>query len=130
MASSTNKSNKVTKFIKRHLMWQDIIVGLIILAAISYFVVLAFDNMPSSGNGVDNATVRVVAKKVVSDNLKSPSSAKFSSLSVTNNSNGNYTVTGKVEAENSFGAKINNSFSVDLNIKSDKSFTYSNLIIE
>lgn len=55
------------------------------------------------------------AKKIVKDNLKSPSSAKFCTMSeatITHEGNGRYKVTGWVEAQNSFGAVVRQNFTV------------------
>lgn len=55
------------------------------------------------------------AKKAVKDSLKSPSSAKFCSITdatVTHIGNGRYRVSGWVDAENSFGAVIREYFTV------------------
>lgn len=51
----------------------------------------------------------MACEKAVKAQLKSPSSAKFSSTSASG-SGTNYTVTGAVDAENSFGATIRNTF--------------------
>lgn len=55
-----------------------------------------------------------VAQKIVKENLKSPSTAKFCSIlqaSVSNSGN-KYTVTGWVDSQNSFGATLRTSFTV------------------
>lgn len=55
------------------------------------------------------------AKKIVKDNLKSPSSAKFCAISdatITHVGNGQYRVSGWVDAQNSFGAVIREYFTV------------------
>lgn len=55
------------------------------------------------------------AKKIVKDNLKSPSSAKFCSMSeatISHVGSGNYKVTGWVEAQNSYGAVVREYFVV------------------
>lgn len=57
----------------------------------------------------------VCAKKIVEDSLKSPSTAKFCSFTeckVEHLGNGEYMVTGWVEAQNSFGATLRQSFVV------------------
>ena len=57
----------------------------------------------------------VCAQKIVKDSLKSPSSAKFCSMSdatITHLGNGKYKVTGWVEAQNSFGTVLRKNFTV------------------
>lgn len=51
----------------------------------------------------------VACEQQVSDNLKSPSSAHFSNENASGDSN-EYTVTGDVDADNSFGATSHNLF--------------------
>ena len=57
----------------------------------------------------------ICAKKIVKDSLKSPSSAKFCSMSeatITHEGNGKYSVSGWVEAQNSYGAVLRQTFIV------------------
>ena len=59
--------------------------------------------------------VRVLTKKVVSDRLKVPSSAKFcgyNELKIQPSNDGTYIVNGWVEGENDFGGTVRNNFSV------------------
>jgi hypothetical protein len=63
----------------------------------------------TSDGGSDSdpsAYVKVACRGWVKGQLKAPSGADFSGESVTPNGGGQYTVTGYVDAQNSFGAKI------------------------
>jgi hypothetical protein len=53
----------------------------------------------------------------VNANLKAPSTASLSSTA--RGSDGKYTVTGQVDAENSFGAKVRNSYQGAVSISGD-----------
>jgi hypothetical protein len=52
---------------------------------------------------------RACQEKFIPDRLKAPSTAKFSNVTVTNSLE-TYTVSGSVDAENSFGAPIRSTF--------------------
>ncbi|MDU1307865.1 MAG: hypothetical protein E6936_10425 [Clostridium perfringens] len=59
--------------------------------------------------------VRVLTKKLIKDNLKNPSGAKFcgyDELHINQEENGTFLVTGWVDATNSFGAVLRNDFQV------------------
>lgn len=71
------------------------------------------NNLPLTND--DETEIRVLTKKLVKDNLKNPSSAKFcgyNELHITKAKNGTYLATGWVEATNSFGAVLRNDFQV------------------
>lgn len=72
------------------------------------------------------------AEKLVQDNLKAPSTAKFPLADVdkfvTSMGGSKYKVSAYVDSENSFGAKIRTNFSVTIILTGDgKGFTYENL---
>ena len=75
--------------------------------------------------GHDWAVAMTVAEKAVKSKLKSPSSAEFSPKDETtiNVSGNTWTVRGWVEAQNSFGATIRNSYSVKFTFNSSDKYT-------
>ena len=66
-----------------------------------------------------------VAESVVGDRLKSPSTAKFCSVSdYTVTLDGNtWTIKGYVDAQNSFGATLRNNFTVVITFASETKYT-------
>ena len=74
--------------------------------------------------GHDQADAIVIAKDKVKEQLKSPSSAKFSNVSASLSGN-TWTVTGSVDAQNSFGATIRNTFKVTITFTSSEKYTYN-----
>lgn len=74
----------------------------------------------------------VIAKEIVSKNLSSPSSAKFSSMQeCAMQRKGNIVaVQGYVEAKNAFGVKISNKFIVQFMVIDAATYTYQTLYIE
>lgn len=75
----------------------------------------ADDQVADSGARHTDSEAWTCAKKIVKDSLKSPSTAKFCSFTeckVTHLGNGEYKVTGWVEAQNSFGATLRQNFVV------------------
>lgn len=87
------------------------------------FYELAKDN--SSDNEEDSKTetqAKICAQKVVEDNLKSPSTAKFckySEMNVSSLDDGRWKITGYVDAENSYGAMIREKWVVTLSLTED-----------
>lgn len=86
-------------------------LGVVVLV----FVVTGIFTVAGSGSGADNeAAVRqVMAQRACEDevrgSLKAPATSKFSGTRATSSGAG-YRVTGSVDAENSFGAMLRNSF--------------------
>lgn len=75
----------------------------------------ADDQVADSGARHTDSEAWTCAKKIVKDSLKSPSTAKFCSFTecvVTHLGNGEYKVTGWVEAQNSFGSTLRQKFVV------------------
>lgn len=73
----------------------------------------------------------VVAKKVVEDKLKSPSTAKFcdtrdATISLSDNT---WTVNGWVDAQNSFGATIRNTFTVKITFTNSNRYSVETCLI-
>jgi hypothetical protein len=101
-----------------------VIFGVIALCIIVLFSMCAFGGKDDDSIGESDAWV--CAQDVVKKNLKSPSSAKFCLMSeATIHYNGEdgggsrYTVSGYVDAQNSFGATIRKNFTVNLTVTKD-----------
>lgn len=69
---------------------------------------------------------QVIAQNAVKNKLKAPSTADFDNLKVMKDKSGSVLITGTVDAQNSFGAKIRNSFMVT--VDSNKQVTGVNLL--
>lgn len=115
---------KKTLWEKRH-WFVFIIVGI----AIVFFVVLLIKTNTGSKSkdsyGHDKFDAIAAAEHVVKDNLKSPSSAKFCSsdeCKVKRDKN-TWTVSGWVDADNSFGASIRNDFTVKITFTGKEKYT-------
>lgn len=104
-------------------------ISLVVLAVVFCgFVFYPSGNGTGEGKdsyGHDWAVAMTVAEKAVKSELKSPSSAEFSSKNETtiNVSGNTWTVSGWVEAQNSFGATIRNSYSVKFTFNSSDKYT-------
>lgn len=74
---------------------------------------------------ITDTAVWIEVKDIVSDRLKSPSSAKFctKSQATIKRSGDTWTVSGYVDADNSFGASIRNNFTVEITFTSDTDYT-------
>lgn len=101
-----------------------VMMGVTVLAIIALFAMCAFGGKDDDSIGESDAWV--CAQDVVERNLKSPSSAKFCLMSeATIHYNGEedggsrYTVSGYVDAQNSFGAMIRKNFTVNLTVTKD-----------
>lgn len=101
-----------------------VMMGVTVLAIIALFAMCAFGGKDDDSIGKSDAWV--CAQDVVERNLKSPSSAKFCLMSeATIHYNGEedggsrYTVSGYVDAQNSFGAMIRKNFTVNLTVTKD-----------
>lgn len=70
------------------------------------------DDKPSSYEA------KAMCEKFVEDRLKAPSTADYSGETATE-SGGTWTVTGRVDSENSFGAKIRSSFTCKMTVSGD-----------
>ena len=62
----------------------------------------------------DDVTVAVMAQDYVDDRLKAPRTAEFERPRIEHLGGGQFVVTGYVDAENSFGAMIRNTYRVEL----------------
>jgi hypothetical protein len=64
----------------------------------------------SSNSSKTSTDAIVAAENFVKDNLKAPSTAKFSNEEAKQDNAGNWTVSGLVDSQNSFGAMLRSSF--------------------
>jgi hypothetical protein len=72
----------------------------------------------STSDAGDEYGAKDACQSWVKDQLKAPSTADFSNVSVTGGS-GSWTVTGDVDAENSFGAKLRTGWTCDVRLEGD-----------
>lgn len=81
----------------------------------------------------DKESAWIFAQDAIKANLKAPSTAKFpwyDESCVTVLDDGSYIVKSYVDAENSYGAKIRNVFSIRITITGENSYTYSELNLQ
>ncbi len=103
----------------------------IVLVLFSIFAFPAYESDSIDSYGHDDASVYVIAEKQVEKQLKSPSTAKFcgiSEASITKNEN-SWSVSGWVDAQNSFGATIRNNFKVKITFTSNNEYTIDSCTI-
>lgn len=94
------------------------IAGIIVAMPILIIVlIMAGSALFGNESNNDEAQSIVACEKEVKANLKAPSTANLSSTA--RGSDGKYTVTGQVDAENSFGAKVLNSYQCSVSISGD-----------
>ncbi len=101
--------------------------GCLVSVVIAFIlIVLAFGCMAFSGNSSDSETSQRIAaitaaKMAVENQLKSPSTADFCSQSEMTISNvgSSWTVSGYVDAENSFGATVREYWTVTMTLSGD-----------
>ena len=83
-------------------------------------VIGAFESGSTSSGG--ESAIYATAMSAVKSQLKAPSSAKFSNKSITQESSDTWVVTGTVEAQNSFGVFLRNSYKVVISKTSDGNY--------
>ncbi|NIC42700.1 hypothetical protein [Aquabacterium sp. A08] len=95
--------------------------------AITYSVVVGtmviVGTTPDNNTGRDAVSAHMYCERLVKSSLKAPSSAKFASFSdasVTSTGAGKFRVVSYVDAQNSFGAMIRNSFACLIDFEADK----------
>lgn len=94
--------------------WAWVIV-LVIAAVCGAFIFKSnSDNKPDPAGDASRA-----CENFVKDRLKAPSTAKFSGESVSDDGTGRYTVTGSVDAQNSFGAMLRDHYSCLMRLDGD-----------
>lgn len=119
-APNTNKANRV-----------GCIIVLIIIAFAAFLTIRSCCTQVLDPNS-DNA-VMVDAQIAIKENLKSPSTAKFTSkldeVTIKDLGNNTYVVSSWVDSQNSFGATIRSDWSVTIEVNGDDTFNYGNVSI-
>jgi hypothetical protein len=83
-----------------------IVIGLALISALCIWRINRANDAPAD----QSYSATVACEGFVKDRLKAPSTAKFSAESATDNGDKTWTVTGSVDAQNSFGAALRSSF--------------------
>lgn len=107
------------------LMW-IIIVNLILWPIAIYLILDSSQPEPLT----PEKSAYYAAREVVSRHLKAPAAAEYQPYTdgmVTIRGNNKYTVNLWVDAENSFGAKIRSHFTVDVELRDDGNWYYTNI---
>jgi hypothetical protein len=84
-------------------------IGIFIVAVVALCTLGANRKHEPTSEEVSADAKRACQEKFIPDRLKAPSTAEYSNVTVTNSLE-TYTVTGSVDAENSFGAPIRSNF--------------------
>lgn len=94
------------------------IAGLVIAVPIVLIAgIFIIGSMFSDESNDDEAQSIVACESEVKANLKAPSTASFSSTA--SGGDGQFTVTGTVDAQNGFGATVRNSFECSVGVSGD-----------
>lgn len=131
------KNESDTKIRKGPPKWLGILIavlligGMVALAVTVIFAEKTFDETEKDDYGNTTADVWSAAKDTVSSKLKAPSTAKFCTRSeaTIERSNNRWTVSGWVDAQNSFGATIRNDFTVVIVYSGHGSYTINSCSI-
>lgn len=91
-----------------------IVFGLVVLCCVGVMIA-SMKGGDRAPNGYD---AEIACEKFVKDRLKAPSTAKFSNVQHTGGG-GRWTVTGAVDAQNSFGAMIRSNFTCSVRLDGD-----------
>lgn len=95
------------------------IIGIVVLLAFAGCVVSSFNTEDSADNDQYEAIAQCEAR--IDDLLKSPATASYDTTATA--SSGEWTVTGTVDSENSFGANIRSSFQCTVTVHEDSATT-------
>lgn len=95
------------------------IVGLVVLMFAVGIGSLFIGNDDEGPDDVSDYEVQAQCEKWVDKQLKSPSTAKYSDHAVRSAGEDAWTVSGAVDAENSFGAEIRSAWSCDIRLDGD-----------
>ena len=104
-----------------------IFIAAIVLCIIVGRIIFCGPNSGKDSYGHDKADVIVIAENAVRQQLKSPSTAQFcnsSEYSVSRSEN-EWTVSGWVDAQNSFGATLRSKFTVTISFTDKTHYTVS-----
>lgn len=106
-----NEMMKLDQYITNLSEWKKVIYGCVILICILFIF------SPTSATKAPtydlNRSACYIAKDIVKNNLKAPSTADFGECSSQNNSN-QYIAIGTVDSQNSFGAMLRKTYTVTL----------------
>lgn len=105
---------------KKPMNLKFIVIGLLVV--IVFWAVEAF-----GGSGSGNGEALVACERYIKSQLKAPTTAKFNTQ-VDENSDGTYTVSGSVDAQNSFGAMIRSDFSCTVQMNGDEVLVTSGVV--
>ena len=94
----------------RNFVAVSIAITVVCSVAMSVAVTSAFESSKSSGD--NDYSIYSTAESAVKSQLKAPSSAKFSNRQIVQSSSNTWIVTGTVEAQNSFGVYLSNTYKV------------------
>ena len=106
-----------------------VIVPIVTLGIASRSITSSKSSTISDSYGNSKYLAITNAERVVESQLKVPSSATFSNVSAKLSTNNKWIISGYVEAQNSFGAKVKNSFTVELTAHGKNSFVTNSCII-
>ena len=119
-APNTNKAKRV-----------GCIIVLIIVAFVAFLTIRSCYTQVLDPNS-DNA-VMTDALSAIKENLKSPSTAKFThtmdEVTIKDLGNNKYVVSSWVDSQNSFGATIRSDWSVTIKVTGNDTFSYGNVSI-
>lgn len=92
----------------------------------------ALDNYKENHFDHDDSDILQIAEDAVKQNLKAPSTATFSSIRETQikRSGNTWTVSGWVDAQNSFGAMLRSEYTVKITFTSKNKYTIDSCIID
>ena len=86
-------------------------LGIAVVLVVGIIVAMARSGSSSDDDHANmNISAQETCKESVKNQLKSPSTAKFSDIDTVSEGGDNYTVSGHVDSENSFGAMIRSSW--------------------
>jgi len=113
-------------------------LGIVLAVAIGSIVLIygvnkrIEDAPPDKRESISKHEAKVVAEGQVKTILKTPATAKFSGLGETEISpiGGGYRVVGYVDSQNSFGANIRTTYSIEITVAPTGKIMFKNLIYE
>lgn len=112
---------------KKYAVLLTVLLFVIIASVSVIIVVMSTTNKPEL---TMEQQAYYAAREVVSRHLKAPATAEYQPYTdgmVTVRENNKYTVNLWVDAENSFGAKIRSHFTVDVELRDDGNWYYTNI---
>ena len=98
-------SSKPTRKIPELTLWGKILTGVVVVLCCGGFFWYSNRDPSTAGQPSTGIDAEIICKDFVRNRLKAPSTAGFSDVDHTGSAP-TWTVTGNVDAENSFGAKL------------------------